>query len=156
MRPNAWQMNFKRVNPQLAGISPIVYLYFSIFSIITVGEMRDIICAACHFLTYSPFCILRYGHRFFLCQTSEDGNHNLVSNIGCVNVLFLNEHCNPKSFQFSEIFKAVLCISCESADGLGVDSVNLSSSAVLHQPLELVTLIVTGTGDAFIGMDCMV
>lgn len=55
------------------------------------------------------------GARFLLRQTAHYGYHHFIGHISGVDVFFFKKHHNYKQFLFTNIFKAVLCISSETA-----------------------------------------
>lgn len=70
-----------------------------------------------------------------------------------VETFFLEDHGDAELLQFSHVVEAVHGVSCESADRLRDDLIDLSLSAHPYHSHEVFSFVRLGTGDAFVSED---
>ena len=93
----------------------------------------------------TPFAVFRNISRLILCQGTKNCEKQLTRGIQGVNILFLKNNTDAEILKLSRIHKAVLRISCKSADGLCNNKVNLTCFAIGYHLLELLTLLCIGS-----------
>ena len=95
-------------------------------------------------LSLSPGNVLGYGTAFFLRQGGHNRDKQFPLTVEGINVLLLEEHFNTAFLELAHRYKAVNRVSCESADRLGNDEVNLAIKGILHHIVEAFAVLGIG------------
>ena len=104
-------------------------------------------------LAVAPRDVSAHAFTFCLGEACVDRHQQLAVTLEGVDVLFLKDDADAHQLELTDELDAFRSISGEPGDGLGDDVVNLAASAIPDHPLELVTLIRSGTRDALVGID---
>ena len=85
-----------------------------------------------------------------MCQRGHDRKQQFSLGIESVNVLFLEKHLHTFLLELPDGNKAVDCVSCEAADGLGENEVDFPGKGIFYHSVEAVTLFGVRGGDTLI------
>lgn len=104
-------------------------------------------------LLVAPAHIAGDGLTLALGEGCVQGCHQFRRHPCGVNVLFLEEDGRAVGSELSDSLQALHRVAGEAGDGLDQDAVNESVSTVSQHPLEVISLLHRGAGDALVGVD---
>ena len=104
-------------------------------------------------LLIAPAYIAGDGLTFCLCEGCVQGGHQFRRHPCGINVLLLEEDGRTVSSELPDGFQAFCRVTGEAGDGLDQNAVDESAFAVGQHPLEILSLLHRGAGDALVSVD---
>jgi hypothetical protein len=103
-------------------------------------------------LADAPLHVFRKAVALFLCDRRHQGEIQLRSRLGGIDVVTLEEHRYPEGLEPACSGEGVYGVACKALDRLDQDDVDLAGLRIGHQGIEPVTVAPTGAG-LLIGID---
>lgn len=117
------------------------------------GGAAGVELAAFHPALTAPAHIAGDGFALLLGEGGIDGGDELAAHIGGVDALALEADIDAQLLQLPHRLQTVLGVPGEAGDGFNEDTVDFSTAAIFHHPLEVLPLFSGGAGDALVCID---
>ena len=104
-------------------------------------------------LAFAPGYVLGNGSAFLLCDGGHNGEEKLALGVESPYVFLFKENLDTFFFELSDRKQAVNRVSCETADGLCYDEVDLTVQGGFNHLVKAVTAFGTRSRNALVGVN---